>query len=95
MRHTFYTTDETIEKIMEDFATLLKGWGLKGSYADVIRYALYYAAEGHGFRDRSKERTFRSKPDKLSEAMKARKGGDDGKHAHDQDRQGVDDDGTP
>lgn len=59
MRNTFYTTDVVIDEIMVDLSGLLKEWGLRGSANDVIRYALHYTAEGHGFKKRAPGRAFK------------------------------------
>ena len=88
MRHTFFTSDPVVEKIMDELSGLLKQWGLRGSSNEVVRYALHYAAEGHGFKKRSPERRF-------TDESNTRKGVDDGGHPDGSDRPGIEDDGSP
>lgn len=62
-RTTFYSTDAAVKEIMAGLSGMLQQWGFRGSNNDVIRYALYYAAEGHGLRKSSPGRAFKRKGD--------------------------------
>jgi Arc/MetJ-type ribon-helix-helix transcriptional regulator len=48
MRTFFYTNDPDVEVAIADLVEMLRSWGIRGSNADAIRYAIRYTAEAHG-----------------------------------------------
>lgn len=48
MRAYFYARDADVEVAISDIVDMLNSWGISGSNADAIRYAIRYTAEAHG-----------------------------------------------
>lgn len=48
MRAYFYPRDEDVDVAVSEIAGMLTGWGIGGSKADAIRFAIRYTAEAHG-----------------------------------------------